>query len=55
MCAKLLKSNPQNTAKWSGGETTELFISPEGSSYKKRDFDFRLSTATVEVNQSSLH
>ncbi|NOQ72929.1 MAG: hypothetical protein GQ574_13050 [Crocinitomix sp.] len=52
MCAKLLKSNPQNTTKWSGGDTTELFISPQGSSYIKRDFNFRLSTATVEVNES---
>lgn len=52
MCAKLLKSNPENTIKWSGGETTELFISPVGSSYADRNFDFRLSTATVEVEES---
>jgi environmental stress-induced protein Ves len=52
MCAKLLKSNPQSTTKWSGGDTTELFISPKGSSYKKQEFNFRISTATVAVEES---
>ncbi len=33
---------------WSGGQTTQLFLSPEGGSYPDRTFDFRLSTATVE-------
>jgi len=38
--------------KWSGGTTTELFIFPEGANYKDLNFDFRLSTATVEVDAS---
>lgn len=38
--------------KWSGGKTTELFISPSNSSYASRDFDLRLSTATVELETS---
>ena len=37
---------------WSGGTTTQLFISPQGSSYAARDFDFRLSVATVEAESS---
>ena len=37
---------------WSGGKTTELFISPDGSDYALRNFDFRLSTATVEISES---
>ena len=37
---------------WSGGQTTQLFLSPEGGSYPDRTFDFRLSTATVEVEKS---
>ena len=38
---------------WSGGQTTQLFLSPEGGSYPDRTFDFRLSTATVEVEKSN--
>jgi environmental stress-induced protein Ves len=40
------------TIKWSGGDSTELFIFPENSDYKKMNFQFRLSTATVEVEES---
>ena len=40
------------TSKWSGGETTELFIYPLESDYKKRDFLFRLSSATVKEDRS---
>lgn len=39
-------------SRWSGGETTELFIYPEGATYGKRDFLFRLSFATVARGQS---
>lgn len=38
--------------KWSGGTTAELFIYPEKSSYASRDFDYRISTATVETDRS---
>jgi len=37
---------------WSGGTTTELFIFPLTSDYQKRNFQFRLSTATVETDKS---
>ena len=36
-----------HTSKWSKGETTELYISPESASLTKRDFDFRISIATI--------
>lgn len=48
----IIKSEKHKSIKWSGGTSTELFISPENADYKKRDFDFRLSTATVEVEKS---
>lgn len=35
------------TRAWSGGQTTEILIAPEDSCLTKRNFDFRLSTATV--------
>lgn len=41
------------TTQWSGGETTELYIFPEGSNYKNGDYQFRLSTATVEIEEST--
>ncbi|MBO0437069.1 HutD family protein [Vagococcus fluvialis] len=40
------------TSTWSGGETTELFLFPPSGDYAKQEFDFRLSTATVELEES---
>lgn len=37
---------------WSGGTTTELFIFPATANYQQRDFDFRISTARVETEES---
>jgi uncharacterized protein len=39
-------------ALWSGGQTTELFIYPKSSNYNLRNFDFRISTATIEIERS---
>jgi len=49
---KIIKKELITTTNWSGGTTSELFIYPAESSYKKRDFDFRISTATVEIETS---
>lgn len=46
---ELQNCNPSN---WSGGTTTELVIFPKGSSYKERNFDCRISIATVEKYNS---
>lgn len=43
----------RTTAKWAGGTTTQLAIFPEGTEYTKFNFLFRLSTATVEVPEST--
>jgi len=40
------------TKTWSGGTTTELFIFPEGGDYKSLNFDYRISTASVDVETS---
>ena len=37
---------------WSGGTTTELFIWPQGADYGKREFSFRVSSATVDLAES---
>lgn len=50
---KIVKKELQKTSEWSGGTTTELYIYPEGSDYKKRDFLWRLSSATVNLEEST--
>ena len=39
-------------SRWSGGSTTQLAIAPEGAVYADRDFLWRLSSATVELEES---
>lgn len=41
------------TTDWSGGKTTELLIYPEESDYKEKNFQFRISSATVELEESN--
>ena len=40
-------------SKWGGGVTYQLFIAPDGASYAERRFDFRISTAVVELEEST--
>ena len=41
------------TTKWAGGVTTEILIAPAASSLAQRDFDYRISTATVTDSPSN--
>lgn len=47
LCAEDFK-----TSTWSGGTTTELYLYPEEGSYAQRDFKFRISSATVDLEES---
>ncbi len=49
---KLLTKSDYVTTRWSGGTTTQLAIAPEGAVYADRDFLWRLSSATVELDHS---
>lgn len=49
---EIIRSEEFNTINWAGGTSTQLYIYPPTSNYQRRDFDFRLSTATVEVKKS---
>ncbi len=40
------------TTVWSGGTTSQLFIYPSESLFAERNFDFRISTATIDVEES---
>jgi len=46
-------SSDYSTSNWSGGTTTELGIGPEGSRYAERDFLWRISSATVDLEEST--
>ncbi|MGT2933353.1 HutD family protein [Streptococcus catagoni] len=45
---KIVTDNDFKESLWSGGKTRELLIFPRSSSYKEKNFDYRLSTASVE-------
>lgn len=49
---KILTETDFVSSTWSGGTTTQLFISPEGSSLAERNFDWRISSAEVETETS---
>jgi len=49
----IVKSDKFETINWSGGTSTQLYIYPEDAKYQARNFDFRISSAKVEVEQSS--
>ncbi|WP_103068594.1 HutD/Ves family protein [Aquimarina sediminis] len=52
MEATLITSDNFITNNWSGGTTTQFFMNPPTADYKKLNFDFRLSMATVVIDTS---
>ncbi len=52
LCKHLSKTDFQ-IGHWAGGTTTELYIYPENSGYKTKDFEFRISTASVDLEESA--
>ena len=50
---RVLKPEDYQVSEWSGGVTTELLIGPENSRYADRDFLFRISSATVDLPEST--
>ena len=49
---KLLQSADYLTTMWSGGTTKQLLIFPASAVYANRDFIWRVSSATVELDES---
>jgi uncharacterized protein len=43
----------RTTINWASGTSTEIFIYPSNASFADRNFLFRISTATVEAEQST--
>lgn len=48
----VVRREEQKTSKWGGGVTTELAIWPRGADYASRGFEWRISTARVELEES---
>jgi len=48
-----IKASDLITNQWSGGTTTQLAIFPKNAEYKEKNFQFRVSTATVETEEST--
>lgn len=49
---RIIKNSEFKTGTWSGGTTTQLMIYPEGASYSKHNFKWRISSARVETEES---
>lgn len=49
---RLIEEKDFSVSAWSGGKTKELFILPEGSNFKDRNFKFRISSATFTGTES---
>ena len=52
MKIEIIKKHQQKESVWSGGKTNQIYIHPSDSTLQDRDFDFRISSAIVEVENS---
>lgn len=52
MKSEIVRENNKIRSVWSGGTTTQLYIYPSDSLYTDRDFDLRISSAVIEVEES---
>ena len=53
MSVQQFTADDRTTINWASGTSTEIFIHPSNGSFAERDFLFRISTATVEAEEST--
>lgn len=53
MSVQQFSAENRTTINWAGGTSTEIFIHPSSGSFAERNFLFRISTATVEAEEST--
>ena len=53
MSIEIHSAENRKPIRWAGGTSTEMFIYPSNGSFIDRDFIFRISSATVEVEESN--
>lgn len=49
----IIEKSHYNTSTWAHGTTTQLYIFPENGDYAKREFDWRISSATVDADETT--
>jgi uncharacterized protein len=49
----IYSSDNRTTINWASGTSTEIFIYPSTGSFAERNFTFRISTASVETEEST--
>ncbi len=52
MKTQINKIAEAKTVRWANGTSTELFVFPADGNFQTRDFTFRISTATVEAEET---
>ena len=53
MKISVLKEKDCKVVNWANGTSTELFVFPADGNFQTRDFTFRISTATVEAEETT--
>lgn len=53
MSNTIYSSESRTTINWASGTSTEIFIYPSDGNFVDRNFTFRISTATVEAEEST--
>ena len=51
-CLRVISQDEFQVSTWSGGTTTQIAIGPAGAEYASRNFDWRISSAVVELEES---
>jgi len=49
---KIARGTDNRISRWAGGTTTQIFVFPETGDYEKRAFIWRLSSATIEEEET---
>ncbi len=53
MFYEIIRKKDYKTSEWSGGTTTQLLIYPKEAVYSERNFKWRLSSAKVQIEEST--
>ncbi len=51
MAYTLIEGTARTVSRWAGGSSSQICIYPETAQYQKRDFLFRVSTATADTDE----
>ena len=49
---RIIRNKEYKKTFWSGGTTIEIYLDPEEGNYSTKEFNYRISTATIETEES---